>query len=53
MVHILFFTNQDIPSLIEIYLKKIYIGGKPRYKESEVNDILKGRNLLKRKHQNA
>ncbi len=37
----------------EGYLKKIYIGGKPRYKESEVNDILEGRNLLKRKHQTA
>ena len=27
----------------EGYLKKIYIGGKPRYKESEVQAILDGR----------
>lgn len=33
----------------EGYLKKIHIGGKPRYKESEVNEILEGRILLKRK----
>lgn len=33
----------------EGYLKKIHIGGKPRYKESEVNEILEGRTLLKRK----
>ena len=27
----------------ENYLKKIMVGGKPRYKESEVNAILEGR----------
>lgn len=37
----------------EGYLPKFYIGGKPRYKESEVLEILEGRNLLKRKQQHT
>lgn len=37
----------------EGYLKKIYIGGKPRYKESEVLAILDGRTALNRKRQTA
>jgi predicted DNA-binding transcriptional regulator AlpA len=32
----------------EGYLKKIYIGGKPRYKESEVMAILEGRQRTKK-----
>lgn len=37
----------------EGYLKKIYIGGKPRYKESEVLAILDGRTASNRKRQTA
>ena len=37
----------------EGYLKKIYIGGKPRYKESEVLAILDGRTSSNRKRQTA
>lgn len=32
----------------EGYLRKIYIGGKPRYKESEVLAILEGRQITKK-----